>query len=131
MLTGNQLREKLRAWLSPPNPSINHNIACDTHHEGTAAWFIRGTMFDEWKTNGSLLWIYGNRAPLPHLSFMVANISSGVIAGSGKSIFWYAFHKLSQRWALISLISSTIIENIKHLREANSVLVTFYYFDFK
>jgi hypothetical protein len=36
-----------------------------------------------------------------------------------------------QRWALISLISSTIIEDIKHLREAKSAVVAFFYFDFK
>jgi len=60
--TGNQSREKLRTWLSPPDPSINHNLACDTHHEGTAKWFTQGRTFDEWKRNGSLLWIRGNRA---------------------------------------------------------------------
>jgi hypothetical protein len=60
--TGNQSREKLRTWLSPPDPSINHNVACDTRHEGTAKWFIQGETFDDWKRNGSLLWIRGNRA---------------------------------------------------------------------
>ncbi|KAI0291192.1 hypothetical protein B0F90DRAFT_402769 [Multifurca ochricompacta] len=59
-LNRNQSREKLRGWLSPPNPSINHNIARETHHGGTATWFTEGGTFDEWKTNGSLLWIRGN-----------------------------------------------------------------------
>ncbi|KAH9960939.1 hypothetical protein BC827DRAFT_1206419 [Russula dissimulans] len=35
-LKRNQSREKLQSWLCPPNPSINHNIACDTRHDGTA-----------------------------------------------------------------------------------------------
>jgi len=61
MLTGNQLREKLREWLSPPNPSINHNTARDIQHEGTATWFIQSNKFNEWKKSGSLLWIRGNR----------------------------------------------------------------------
>ncbi|KAI0290866.1 hypothetical protein BC826DRAFT_956018 [Russula brevipes] len=56
----NQLREKLRTWLNPPNPSINHTIACDKHHNGTARWFIQGRTFKQWKANGSLLWIRGN-----------------------------------------------------------------------
>ncbi|KAI0274204.1 hypothetical protein BGY98DRAFT_1188657 [Russula aff. rugulosa BPL654] len=55
-----QSREKLRTWLAPPNPSVNHNTAHDTQHDGTANWFIQGPTFDEWKTNGSLLWIRGN-----------------------------------------------------------------------
>ncbi|KAH8979084.1 hypothetical protein EDB92DRAFT_1981522 [Lactarius akahatsu] len=49
----------LREWVFPPDPSTNHNIACDLHHGGTAQWFFQGSMFDEWKSTGSLLWIYG------------------------------------------------------------------------
>jgi hypothetical protein len=67
MLTGNQLQEKLRAWLSPPNPIINHNMACSAQHRGTARWFIEGSRFQEWKENGSALWIRGNRMFLPPL----------------------------------------------------------------
>jgi hypothetical protein len=63
-LTGNQSRENLRRWLEPPDPSINHNIACDLQHDGTATWLIQGSIFEEWKTNGSLLWIRGNRTHL-------------------------------------------------------------------
>ncbi|KAI0270078.1 hypothetical protein BGY98DRAFT_1190151 [Russula aff. rugulosa BPL654] len=59
-LRRNQSRTELRRWLAPPNPSINHNTAHDTQHNGTANWFIQGPTFDEWRTNGSLLWIRGN-----------------------------------------------------------------------
>lgn len=58
---GNQLQEKFRTWLSPPNPSVNHNTACEIQHSGTASWFIKGSTFQEWKQKGSLLWIRGNR----------------------------------------------------------------------
>jgi hypothetical protein len=61
-LTGKQLQEKLRTWLSPPDPSINYNNACKMQHTGTARWFIQGSTFQDWKKNGSLLWIRGNRA---------------------------------------------------------------------
>jgi hypothetical protein len=60
-LTGNQLREKLITWLAPPDPSINHNTACGTQHKGTASWFLESDTFNEWKKNGSILWIRGNR----------------------------------------------------------------------
>src|SRR6267142_2982319 len=62
---GNQMQEKLRTWLSPPDSSINHNHACKTQHDGTATWFIHGTKFREWKNNGSLLWINGNCTLIP------------------------------------------------------------------
>jgi len=74
-LKRNQLQDKLRIWLSPPDPSFNHNTACEIHHRDTAMWFIQGTTFREWKENGSLLWIRGN-------------------PGAGKSILCYAVSHL-------------------------------------
>jgi len=47
---------------------MNHNTACEIHHDETATWFIQGSTFREWKENGSLLWIRGNRMLLPLLS---------------------------------------------------------------
>ena len=66
VLVGDQLWESLHRWLSPPDPSTNHNIACRTHHKRTATWFFQGSIFEEWKTTGSLLWIHGKRAHLSH-----------------------------------------------------------------
>ncbi|KAH8986714.1 hypothetical protein EDB92DRAFT_1230987 [Lactarius akahatsu] len=54
-----QLRQSLRRRVTPPDPSINHNNACDIHHGGTAEWFSQGSIFRGWKSTGSLLWIYG------------------------------------------------------------------------
>ena len=67
-LTGNQLRQELRRWLLPPDPSTNHNIACNSHHKGTATWFLEGRTYKEWKSPGSkpLLWIHGKRGPRSH-----------------------------------------------------------------
>ena len=58
-----QLRENIHKWLSPPDPSTNHNIACGTHHKKAATWFFQGSIFREWKSTGSLLWVHGKRAP--------------------------------------------------------------------
>jgi hypothetical protein len=67
-LTGNQLRQDLRRWLSPSDPSTNHNIACNAHHDGTANWFFNGSFYKEWRSTGSssLIWIHGKRALLSH-----------------------------------------------------------------
>ena len=65
ILSGNQLRKSVHKWLSPPNPSTNHNIACGTHHKKTATWFFEGSIFQEWKSTGSLLWVHGKRLPRP------------------------------------------------------------------
>ena len=60
-LVGTQSRESHRNWLSPPDPSTNHNIACAVHLIGTATWFLQGNTFQKWKSVGSLLWIHGKR----------------------------------------------------------------------
>ncbi|KAI9439161.1 hypothetical protein H4582DRAFT_1877688, partial [Lactarius indigo] len=59
VINGGQMRESLRKWQSPSNPSTNHNIACDIQHEGTAEWFCDGNIFEEWMITGSLLWVHG------------------------------------------------------------------------
>ena len=61
ILAGTQLRENLHKWLSPPDPSTNHNVACGAHLKGTAMWFLEGSTFQKWKSSSSLLWIHGKR----------------------------------------------------------------------
>ena len=65
VISENQLRENIHRWLSPPDPSTNHKIACDTYNKKTATWFFQGSIFREWKSTGSLLWIHGKRASCP------------------------------------------------------------------
>src|SRR5712672_690017 len=59
---GNQLRDSLLRWLSPSDPSVNHNIASKVHHNGTSQWFFQGSIYKQWNSVGSLLWIHGKRA---------------------------------------------------------------------
>jgi hypothetical protein len=65
LLVGDRLRDNLRRWVTPPDPSTNHTIACGIQHDGSAQWFFRGSIFSEWKSTGSLLWIYGKRMFVP------------------------------------------------------------------
>ena len=60
-MTGDQLQRDIRSWLSPPDPSTNHNIVCDSHRAGSSTWFTQDATFDEWRSTGSLLWIHGKR----------------------------------------------------------------------
>jgi len=62
-VVGDKLQRDIRNWLSPPDPWGNHHIAYESHHEGTAAWFLEGETFSEWKASGlsSLLWMHGKR----------------------------------------------------------------------
>ncbi len=96
-VTENQLRESIHKWLSPPDPSTNHNIACDTHHKKTATWFFEGSIYQEWKSKSSLLWVHGKRASFPKFaSDTVPSERLDIVAGSGKSILWFVGHHLYQ-----------------------------------
>ena len=91
---GNQLREKLQQWLSPPDPSINHNIARKVHHEGTATWFFQGSIFKEWKSAPSLLWVHGKRTSLLlFITFAYSPCTPVLVAGSGKSVLWFVISR--------------------------------------
>jgi hypothetical protein len=63
-----QLRKNIHEWLSPPDPSVNHKEACRTDRKKAATWFVEGSIFQEWKSTASLLWIDGIRAfcPISH-----------------------------------------------------------------
>ena len=61
LLIGSQLRRYVRRWLSPPDPFTNHDFARGAQHKGTATWFMKDSIFEKWKTTGSLLWIHGKR----------------------------------------------------------------------
>ena len=70
-LAGDQLQWDVQHWLSPPDPSMNHNFVSEARHTGTAAWFFESKALAEWKATGSLLWIHGKRmffeSPTPAL----------------------------------------------------------------
>ena len=87
ILTEDLLREKSKQWLSPPDPSTNHIIARKAHHKGTASWFFQGSIFEQWKSSPSLLWIHGKRTSFSSLLLYIPLIPI-FAAGSGKSVLW-------------------------------------------
>ena len=62
------MEKDIRIWLSPPDPWKNYNIARESRLSGSAAWFIQGNTFSEWKRSeapGSVLWVHGKRESTP------------------------------------------------------------------
>lgn len=50
----------IHEWLSPPNPSTNHEGARDLCQPYTGLWFTKGKSFSKWKSLGcSFLWLHG------------------------------------------------------------------------
>ncbi|KAI9443160.1 hypothetical protein H4582DRAFT_1922809, partial [Lactarius indigo] len=107
---GSRARSDLQRWMSPPNPSINHNLACDTHRNGTTTWFAQGNAFDEWKKNGPLLRIRGNCPKFTSLasSIIIENLKRTV--GSSLMIYFYFDFKDAAKRDIRGLLSSLLIQ---------------------
>jgi hypothetical protein len=128
---GKQTRKDLRRWLSPPDSSINHNIARKAHYKGTASWFFQGGIFNEWRSSPSLLWVHGKRM-LPALPCCHLDPSQIFFAaGSGKSVLWLVASLLLLKWLTEVIISSGIIEDVTALRETGSAFLAYFYCDFR
>jgi hypothetical protein len=55
-------QQKIRHWLSSPDPSSNHNAARKARQATTGRWFLKSDEFEKWKmTSRSFLWLYGIR----------------------------------------------------------------------
>ena len=130
VFTGNQSRKCLRKWVSPPDPSINHNIARDIHHGGSAQWFFEGSIFAEWKSNGSLLWIYGKRTFFRSFTDQPL-ITFCVLAGSGKTILWLVITQLLHLHEFNLPYRPSTVQDIVTLSKAGSASVAYFYFDFR
>ncbi|KFY94925.1 hypothetical protein V498_03651 [Pseudogymnoascus sp. VKM F-4517 (FW-2822)] len=51
---------KIRQWLSPPDPSVNHQKWCKQRQEDTGLWFLNSEEYGKWKTDtASIIWLHG------------------------------------------------------------------------
>ena len=131
LLAGKQLMQLLRSWLSPADPSTNHNIARKVHHNGTAAWLFQGQIIIKWKSTGSLLWIHGKRAFL--LFFISAErllTDSDHLSGLWEKRHLVRFSSPSSDRNLL-FSSSSVIQDIMAVCETGSAIMAYFYFDFK
>ena len=87
IFVGDQLQRDVRYWLSPPDPSTNHNFVRRARHSGTAAWFFESKALTEWKARGSFLWIHGKRMYLNYPTSSFANNLLISKLGRGKAHF--------------------------------------------
>ncbi|KAH9959278.1 hypothetical protein BC827DRAFT_1269037 [Russula dissimulans] len=111
-----QLRECVHKWLSPSDPSTNHNISCGTRHEGTATWFFQGSIFKEWKTTGSLLWIHGKPGCGKSVlcSTIIQDIKAMYEAGQASMAYFYFDFRDANKQHLHDLLRSMLIQLSAH-----------------
>jgi len=98
-------------------------------------WFIESPTYKEWKTTGSLMWIYGKRTcSLPPRSFSTIDgfyHYSGIredcplVCTSATGLIQVKVYLLTD------YSSSSIIEDIQRKLEAGLAILTYFFVDFK
>jgi hypothetical protein len=69
-LHDNEHWQNIHQWLSPPDPSSNHNTACSKRQLTTGAWFLESEEFGKWKLgSNSFLWLHGIGKHIPLEAF--------------------------------------------------------------
>ena len=49
-------------WLNAPDPSLNHNKACQARQPKTGLWLLNGSEYQKWKTETDrIMWLHGIR----------------------------------------------------------------------
>ncbi|KAF8264005.1 ankyrin repeat-containing domain protein [Lactarius quietus] len=124
----NQWKQLLRTWLSPADPSTNHNIARKAQHEGTAVWLFQGKIVIEWKSTGSLLWIYGK--PGSGKSVICSSVIQDIMAvcETGSTImayFYFDFRDLNKQ-TCHDLLRSLVFQLSTHSSSCCDILHRIY-----
>jgi len=107
-----RLQMKFRRWLSAPDPWTNHNLARKAHHRGTSTWFTQSEIYEQWKSDASVMWIHG--FPGSGKSVLCSTIIEDiqVICRMGLAtlaIFYFDFRDVAKKDAR-SLLSSLLIQ---------------------
>ncbi|KAF8501749.1 hypothetical protein F5888DRAFT_1875370 [Russula emetica] len=124
----NQLRESTHKWLSPPDPSMNHNIACGTHYKKTANWFFQGRIYQEWKSTGSLLWVHGKPGSGKSVlcSTVIQDIENMCKAGNASMAYFYFDFRDANKQGLRDLVCSLLTQLSAHSAPHCDILSNLY-----
>ncbi|KAH9023526.1 hypothetical protein EDB83DRAFT_1984773 [Lactarius deliciosus] len=124
-----QIEQDIHKWFSPPDPSTNYNVACETHLEGTAAWFFEGTIFKDWLSGGSLLWIHGK--PGSGKSILCSVIIKHIISLRGAGLaslafFYFDFRDKDKKQDFRNFITSLLIQLSTYSNRCCKIISRFY-----
>ncbi|KAF3935527.1 hypothetical protein ABW19_dt0201550 [Dactylella cylindrospora] len=104
----NQKREKIRNWLSPPDPSINYNQALQRRHKGTGSWFLEGNDYKEWKKQGSFLWLNG--IPGCGKTILSSSIIHDLLSEDNQVIYFYFDFRDAEKQSFKNMVSSLVFQ---------------------
>jgi len=113
-----QMQADIQHWLSPPDPSTNHDFVWNLHHNGTTAWLSESNMLNEWKETGSLLWIHGKpgSGKSTLLSAIIEDIKGIRVAGMIAMAYYYFDFRDIKKQNRYGLLSSLLSQSLLVVR---------------
>ena len=126
-------QQKIRKWLSAPDPSSNHYDAVKKRGPETGLWLINGELLRNWKMSPhSFAWLYGIR--MASLYVKMPSVTDNYEQLVAENRFYGQLtvaDRYLQKSKLIQPFSSTVIEEVaNHCKENPDFALAYFYFDF-
>ncbi|KAL4778820.1 hypothetical protein BJX76DRAFT_362362 [Aspergillus varians] len=126
------LSSTIRDWLTAPDATSNHNIACEKHHTGTGLWFVDSYFFKNWRLKcNSFLWINGfagsGKSVLCSTAIQSTFRESQHQHGVGIGFFYFSFNDETKTTnsgmlrALLLQLSAQLEDGAKDLQQLHAV----------
>ncbi|KAH9023919.1 hypothetical protein EDB85DRAFT_297475 [Lactarius pseudohatsudake] len=107
-----KIQKETREWFSPPDPSINHNIAWKVYHAGSATWVFGHSVFTDWMSAGSLLWVHGKPGSGKSIlcSAIIQHIMALCEAGQASIAYFYFDFRDKEKQNVRNLVTSLLFQ---------------------
>ncbi|KAH9177215.1 hypothetical protein EDB89DRAFT_2090506, partial [Lactarius sanguifluus] len=124
----NQIDRDVRKWFSPPDPSTNHNTACDVYHNAPPTWFFEAGVFKDWMSNGSLLWIHGKPGSGKSIlcSAIIQHIMTLRDAGSASLAYFYFDFRDDQKQNVRDVVTSLLVQLSAYSKPCSDIIYRLY-----
>ncbi|OQN96228.1 hypothetical protein B0A48_17790 [Cryoendolithus antarcticus] len=105
--------DRIKAWLSPPDPWTNHHTARNVHEPHTGAWLLRHEKYLDWKQGSTqVLWVHGKpgsgKTVLCSTAIEDMEKHCSRFTNDGHAIFYFTFTDTSKQTLddlLVSLVA--------------------------
>ncbi|KAH9025556.1 hypothetical protein EDB84DRAFT_369073 [Lactarius hengduanensis] len=102
----------VRKWFSPPDPSTNHNSACGVYCNVPSMWFFGDSVFNDWMSSGSLLWVHGQSGSGKTIlcSAIIQHITKLRDAGQATLAYYYFDFRDKEKQNVRNFITSVLVQ---------------------